>query len=299
MYTTTGVLNPTPPFDFVKTLAFLEGFMPTKDEQAIVQHSLTKAIIVEGWPVAFRLSSIGTIEKPQLAYTLFTKEPITGEVKDAALDRITFFLSLDDDLRPFYEIGKHDPHFEPVLQELYGYHQVKFTSPFETACWAILAQRNPMSVARKSKDAMMKHIGSSLDIDGIEYWAFPEAAQVAVVEIDELAAVIRNERKAEQVSSMAKGFSMVDEAFLRNGPYEEVEAWLRSLKGIGDWSANFIMLRGLGRMERIPISEKRLYEAVSRTYMQGKPVTAEDIQRIADRYGPYQGYWAHYVRVGS
>jgi hypothetical protein len=36
-------------------------------------------------------------------------------------ERISFFLSLDDDLRPFYAIGEEDPAFEPVIQMLYGY----------------------------------------------------------------------------------------------------------------------------------------------------------------------------------
>ena len=71
------------------------------------------------------------------------------------------------------------------------------------------------------------------------------------------------------------------------------------IEGIGTWSAQFILLRGLGRTEHIPLTEKKLLEAASRTYGRGQEITPEDLQRIADKYGLWQGYWAHYLRVAS
>ena len=32
-------------------------------------------------------------------------------------------------------------------------------------------------------------------------------------------------------------------------------------------------------------------------YGAGKPLPAEEVQRLADHYGDLQGYWAHYLRV--
>ena len=53
-------------------------------------------------------------------------------------NRLRFFLSLNDDLQPFYRIGLADPPFASVIECLYGLHQPKFLTPFELACWAIL-----------------------------------------------------------------------------------------------------------------------------------------------------------------
>ncbi len=64
MHTETGILNPTPPFDFDKTLNFLGVFMPTKQEQTISSHTLTKAICIEGQTIVFQLISIGTTVSP-------------------------------------------------------------------------------------------------------------------------------------------------------------------------------------------------------------------------------------------
>jgi DNA-3-methyladenine glycosylase II len=68
-----------------------------------------------------------------MAYILYSDSTISDELHEAVRDRIGFFPSLEDDLQVFYALAEEDPAFEPVMQELYGYHQVKFLSPFEKA----------------------------------------------------------------------------------------------------------------------------------------------------------------------
>src|SRR6266581_9130800 len=299
MYQKTGILIPTPPFDFSKSLQFLGIFGPTKNEQTVSTHSLTKAISIDGQTVVFQLTSIGTTEKPGLEYTLFSKDTITEATENAVTERMAFFLSLKDDLQPFYRIGRDDPDFAPIIEHLYGYHQVKFLTPFENACWAVLTQRNPMKIAQKTKQALIERFGSSLKVNGTVYWAFPEPIQIAIVNEGELLRVIRNDRRTEYLIATARAFSEVNEEFLKTAPDEEVEAWLRNIKGIGEWSATFIMVRGLGRMERVPLTETRLFEAASKVYGHGEVLNRDDLKRLAETYGSWQGYWAHYIRVAS
>lgn len=299
MYTETGYITPTAPYDFTKSLNFLGFFSPMQSEQTIGERELTKAVYVDGQLLAFQLTSTGTIDEPELAYTLFSEQLISEEIKSAAVDRITFFLSLDDDLRPFYEIGYEDKDFVPILQEMYGYHQVKFLTPFENACWAVLTQRNPMNMSQRMKKSLIEAYGGSITIDGTSYTAFPVATRMEPVSEDTLTGVVRNARKAEYLVAVIKAFTDVDELFLRTGNYAEVEAWLRSIRGFGEWSASFVMVRGLGRMEQFTVNEKATLAAASRLYGHGKDLTRTEIVRIAEQYGQYKGYWGHYLRVGS
>lgn len=273
--------------------------MPTKQEQTISSNTLTKAISIDGQTVVFQLASNGTTENPQLEYTLFSAEPITQETAHAVVERMTFFLSLKDDLQPFYHIGRGDADFAPIIEYLYGYHQVKFLTPFENACWAVLTQRNPMKVAQKTKQALIEKYGSHLEVNGTIYWAFPEPIQIAVADYGEISKLIGNDRRTKYLIATARAFSEVDDEFLKLAPDEEVEAWLRNIKGIGEWSATFIMVRGLGRMEYIPLTETRLIEATSKVYGYGEELSREELKRLAERYGSWQGYWAHYLRVGT
>jgi len=299
MYTESGILIPTPPFDFDKSLNFLGVFMPTKQEQTVSVHTLTKAISIDGQTIVFQLISIGTAENTRLEYTLFSAEPISEETQSAVVERMTFFLSMKDDLQPFYHIGREDVDFAPIIEILYGYHQVKFLTPFENACWAVLTQRNPTKLAQKTKQALIEKYGNQLEVQGKVYRAFPEPIQLVVAHYDEILKVIRNDRRAEYLIATARAFSEVDDDFLKSAPDEEVEAWLRNIKGIGEWSATFIMIRGLGRTEYIPLTETRLLEAASKVYGHGKELSREELKRLAERYGAWQGYWAHYLRVGT
>src|SRR5438105_5828787 len=167
MESNTLTLHPTPPFDFNKTLDFLEGFSPTRGEQSLTARVLTKAIWVAGQVVVFRVQSSGTLEAPRLECALHSAQPLTAGMLAAARDRLSFFLSLDDDLRPFYALAQADPAMAPEAQRLYGLHQVKFPTPFENAAWAVLTQRAPIPMARQMKQAVVARYGASLMLDGV------------------------------------------------------------------------------------------------------------------------------------
>jgi DNA-3-methyladenine glycosylase II len=297
MHTINGTLDATPPFDFAQSLRFLGGFMPSKDGQVIGENSLTRAVRLNAQTVAFQVHSMGSIETPHLEYTLFSEETITPAVQAALEDRITHFLSLRDDLLPFYALAQGDSDFEPVVEKLYGYHQVKFLTPFENACWAILSSRNTFSAARTLKNRISDSYGDAILLDGVSVAAFPSAEDVLPASPADLVALIRNEQRGEYVWHAARAFASVDEAWLRTGDYDEVYEWLRSIKGVGEWTASFIMIRSLGRMERLISPEKRLLESTSEAY--GREIDKAALLELAERYGAHKAYWSHYLRAAG
>lgn len=302
LYNAAGTLDPTPPFDFEKSLDFIGEFSPMVNEQTLAPRSLTKTTSLHGDAVVFQVTSRGTIEKPTLEYTLYSAHKLNAAEQEKLVERIRFFLSLDDDLKPFYAIGKRDEKFAPVIKRLYGLHQVKFLTPFENAMRAILTQRQPIRVAHKVKIALIEKFGARLTVSGQEYRAFPEAAQLFSVSAGELNEMVRNERKTEYLRAVIEAFANVDENFLYHAPTVDVREWLLSIKGIGDWSADFILLRGLGRMEAMRLTEYPLRgdpfgDAIAKVYGEGKKVSNAERERLAERYSEWRGYWAYYSRT--
>ena len=219
-------------------------------------------------------------------------------MSELVADRISFFLSLQDNLKEFYEIAKQDECLKPVIERFYGHKQVKFLTPFEIACWAVLAQRIPMSVARKMKEHIIQKTGGHIKVNGINYSTFPEPSKLRVVGTEELAEIVPNKRKAEYISAVTKAFSHVDEQWLRTAPYDDVYGWLTDIKGIGEWSANFIMVRGLGRMKELSNIGPELASDAGKIYTgKDEPMKDEDVCKIAETYGKWKGYWAYYLRI--
>ena len=290
-------VRPCAPFDFDQVLDFIVTFPPMHDEQTVSEKTLTRAAWASRAPVAFRLSAAGSVEEPELHCEFYADEPLS-ETDAAALGRrVEVYLSLDDDLHRFYELIESDPPFVRVRRELYGYHQVKFLTPFENTCWTILSQRNSLPIAQHMKRKLIREYSASVELDGRQYWPFPGARAVGQASVQDLAALLRNSRRAEYIHGAAAAFSAVDDSFLHEGPYDEVFRWLCDIPGVGAWSAAFIMIRSLGRMERIPWGDRSLMRIAGHIYGEGQPLPAAEVQRRADHYGDLQGYWAHYLRV--
>jgi DNA-3-methyladenine glycosylase II len=154
----TGFLYPKAPFDFQQSLQFISGFQPTNGEQELTDSIITKAVSIRKIPIVFRLASEGDVDNPKISYTLYAKVKLAADILEEALDRIRFFLSMDDELISFYKLANKDEFFTRVVQKLYGYHQVKFLTPFENACWAILVQRNPIPLAQKLKRKLLERM---------------------------------------------------------------------------------------------------------------------------------------------
>jgi DNA-3-methyladenine glycosylase II len=297
LYSFESTLKPVAPFDFSKSLEFLSDFSPTQNEQEVKSGTFTKAVQTKGITVAFEVADKGTIENPKLQFTAYSEAKFTDEIKESVADRISFFLSLQDNLKEFYEIAKKDECLQPAIKQFYGHKQVKFLTPFEIACWAVLNQRIPMSVARKMKENIVKKVGGQIKVKGLDYYSFPEPSDLAAASA-ELPEMVPNKRKAEYISSVAEAFSKVDEQWLRMVPYDEVHDWLTDIKGIGDWSANFVMIRGLGRMEELSNVEPQLALDVAKIYAgKTEQMSNEEVCRIAEKYGKWKGYWAYYLRI--
>lgn len=281
-------LPATPPFDVAASLRFVRDFPPTRGEQDVDDGVLREAMRAGGRAVGLRIRAHGD----GLRCEIPTGGPPVG---DEVAARVRERFGLDDDLLPFYARAADDPPFAAVVARLYGYHQVRFGSPLELLCWAVLCQRTPLPVARRAKAALAAACGNEVELDGRALRAFPDVGQLLGFTEPELAELVGNARKARHLHGALRGWAELDEDFLRHGDHDAVGAALRGLPGIGPWSAGFLMIRGLGRTERAEPDREAL-AAASRVY--GRPVDAADFTRLADHYGHHQGYWAHYLRVG-
>ncbi|HEY1014872.1 MAG TPA: hypothetical protein VGE07_19330 [Herpetosiphonaceae bacterium] len=295
METTTITLRPRPPFAWNLTLEFLGDFGPLREEHRIEGGALRKALMAGGQAVLAEIADAGTEAEPALRCTL-TADALPPQLVDEAAGALGRFLSMDDDLGPLYELAAGDPPFAAVVRQLHGYHQVRFSTPFEAACWAILTQRNMLAIAYPMKLALVDHIGNGLTVGGTRFRAFPLPEQVAALDPEDVQRIVGHSQKGPLLHGVALAFAAADDAWLRAAPTDEVAAWLRSIKGVGAWSENFILLRGLGRMDQLPLDNKWLDQAVERIYGRGASGRTE---RVAARYGSWQGYWAHYLRLAD
>jgi len=286
LHSETGTLDVVEPFEFRRSLAFVRGFGPMSGQQEVDGDSITKAVMVGGQVVVFRVSEG---KGARLEYRLFSSEPVSEEAAKGMGGRIAFFLSLDDDVGRFYSIAKEkDPKFYPLVESAWGLHHVKFLTFLEIACWALINQRIQRPIALRIRRSLTERLGASLEVDGKVYWAFPDGARLRAATPAQLLETTKNQRITRRLLSLA---SSLDEAFLRTAPFEKAKARLENVHGIGEWSSQFILFRGLGRMGRLqPINVRPLGETIKGVY--GSAISLKDVN---DTYGGWAGYWQLYL----
>jgi DNA-3-methyladenine glycosylase II len=136
--------------------------------------------------------------------------------------------------------------------------------------------------------------GEVASAGGVQIALFPSPERILANRVA-VEQAIAHRRKSRTLMAAA-------EAFLAGDLYElddeDLVDRLEAIWGFGKWSSEFISLRGFGRLDRIPTSERRLREAVARLYgLDKSEADEEDLQRLGGRYGDHVGYWAHYIRV--
>lgn len=288
MHSEAGTLEAVEPFEFRKSLAFVRGFGPMSGQQEVDGYSITKAMMLDGQAVVFRVKEA----KGRLEYQLFSSEKISEKSMKETGGRIAFFLSLEDDVGKFYSIAKEeDPKFYPLVESAWGLHHVKFLTFLEIACWALINQRIQRPIALRIKRSLIERFGESLEVEGNVYWAFPDKERLKAATAAQLLETTRNQRITRRLLSLASSLDELDEEFLKKALFEKAKARLESVHGIGEWSSRFILFRGLGRMDKLqPINVRPLGETIAGVYGSAKP-----LKEVNDTYGEWAGYWQLYL----
>ncbi len=212
--------------------------------------------------------------------------PWPDEAVRAQLARI---LSLDVDGSGFPALAA-DPVVAGLMAEFPGLRPVCFHSPYEAAVWAVIGHRIRMTQAAAIKARLAERYGRRVQVAGRTLHAFPTPPVLrGITRVPGLTEV-----KTERLHALAEAADAgeLDAARLRAMPVDDALTALRTLPGIGPFSAELILIRGAAHPDVFPRHEPRLHAAIATAY--GLDETASgDISRlagIADGWRPYRSW---------
>jgi DNA-3-methyladenine glycosylase II len=77
---------------------------------------------------------------------------------------------------------------------------------------------------------------------------------------------------------------------------DQVVAELTKFRGIGEWTAEYTLVRGMGRVNSLPADDLGIQRAVSQTYFNRRRVSAEEVRTtLSEKFAPYSGIAAFYL----
>ncbi len=162
-----------------------------------------------------------------------------AQVDDALLN----ILGLRIDPVPFLEAVRGDALLGDLAQRQPGLRIVQSATIFEALTWAIIGQQINLTFAIALRRTFIAQAGRA---HGSGLWCYPEAADVARLDVDDLTTRKFSRAKAETLLRLAR---LVDSGALtlaRDNDVEAISAALLAIKGIGPWTVNYALLRGYG-----------------------------------------------------
>lgn len=280
---TTGVFRVTPDagYSLAASIRFLEGFTPAAYEGPDAG-TLRLAFVADGLDVAERSGGARVTEDGGDVVI----ETSGDATPDIVRDQVIRILSLDADGSGFDAVGERDP-IAGALQARYpGLRPVLFHSPYEAAAWTVIGNRIRIVQAAAIKARMAAELGPTVEVHGESVPAFPGPSRV--LELAAFPGLFG--RKVEYLHAVAAAArdGLLEADRLRTMPVPEALTELKRIKGIGDFAAQLILLRGAGTVDAVPTHEPRLARAIQRAYRLDHTPEPAEIKHIAAKWAPYR-----------
>jgi DNA-3-methyladenine glycosylase II len=245
---------------------------------------------------------VGTVNNPKLSAELKSDRELTLQDMEKAEEAISVLFNLNFDLAPFYEQVRDDKIMACITQKLRGLKSPTTPTVFEALIDSIVEQQISLKVANSMEKKVIKKFGDALDVDSEVYYAYPTPQKLASVGIEELRQCGLSFRKADYIKGISKlvADGELDLEKLKN--YDSADEIIRELdkvRGVGVWTAELTMLRGMQRLEALPADDLGLRRTISHYYCDGKVITSAEARQIAKNWGRWKGLAAYYLIVAE
>ncbi len=240
--------------------------------------------------VAVRQTRIGS--RPEIEVRVRAARPQAVRAEVAAI--VTRMLGLERDLSDFYRLARGDARIRELADRLRGMKPVRFATVFEAFANAVAGQLVSLSAGMHVLNRLTEAYGIPDEVDGatVPMRSFPDASAVARSNPDALRALGLSRQKGEYLIGLARlAIDRKDRDFASIERLEDDDAVARlsRIRGVGRWTAEYVMLRGFGRINIFPGDDvggrNKLFEWLG---VDGEP-TYDGVRRILKRWHPYAG----------
>ncbi|WP_259015153.1 DNA-3-methyladenine glycosylase family protein [Emticicia fluvialis] len=223
-------------------------------------------------------------------------EKATPEVQQRIKNYIENWFDLTADLNVFYNAIQADPIMQQLCQKYYGLRMVGMPDLFESLVWSVIGQQINLNFAYALKQRLVHNFGKSVTFDGDTFYALPTPQTLAALKVEDFQPFQFSRSKAQYIINISQAFAegiLAQEKLSRLG-YEEIKQQLTAIKGVGNWTANYSMMKSLRSYDAFPVEDVGLHHAVKNQYkLMAKPTIAE-LHQMASLWPGWRGYATFY-----
>jgi DNA-3-methyladenine glycosylase II len=206
--------------------------------------------------------------------------------------------SLDVPLKEFYTHCREQDHrMAEVVTKLHGARMLRDEDLFACVISSIISQQLNLKFAMELKRRMWALAGQALPVDGVDMYADPSPEAVARLSYEDLRGQQFSWRKAEYVIDFARlvAEGRFDLESIRQMDDEEAIAHISSVRGLGRWTAECVLLFGLGRPDLLPAKDIGLQNAVTRVWGLKERIAEKELRARAEEWKPWRSWYTYYL----
>ncbi len=271
----------------------------------VSQRVLRRPLWLAGTPVLaeFDLSKPGTMGLRLVPLRGRAAEP--RKKKTSPPDELTrealFLWGLDDDVAGHHAAMASDRDMAPLVERFGALRIVRAPDLYEALLVAVIGQQVSVQAAQSIRRRLMQNLGTRVTVDnrpGREnHYLYPTARQL--IKAGELA--LREQGLSRQkskylleIAHRAATGELDREAFAALSD-EDVIRRLCEIKGVGRWTAEIALMRGLGRNDVFAAGDLGLQVAVQELRGMRKRPSEKALRKIAERWKGWRSYAAFYL----
>ncbi|MDA8154904.1 MAG: DNA-3-methyladenine glycosylase 2 family protein [Actinomycetota bacterium] len=242
----------------------------------------SRVLVLEGRPYSVRAVQSGGGLNPQLEVTVRGDGAGRQSVVKPVSELLKKMLSLDADLSGFYALARGNKKLRNISAQFHGLKPPRFASVFEAAVNAVSCQQLSLTVGITLLNRLASAYGIK-DKDGAP--GFPGPRELSGAMITEIKKIGYSQAKANALAGLAARQEKEDVlGALEDEGDTDAMRLLTSMRGIGRWSAQYILLRGLGRLNIFPEGDSGASRALADWL--GPAEAAHSLSR----FHPYGGF---------
>lgn len=278
-------------FDFGQNLEFLKR-SPRELLHRVNDKEVVKALQWNGEKIL-----ISIVEgKNQLVVNFLNGSP-TSEIRDFVKNYIREWFDLENDIAPFYELASKDKLLKPLIEKYFGYRIIGQPDLFESIVWAVLGQQINLQFAYTLKQRFVEKFGERLRFQDSDYFLFPSPQIVAGLSDEILLSLQFSRQKSKYTITLGEAFASgeISKEKLRGLPLEEAKNILMKVKGVGNWTANYALMKTFRYKDAFPLEDAGVHNAIKNLKKMDRKPTLEEVKRLFKKYKGWEAYATLYL----
>lgn len=217
--------------------------------------------------------------------------------KKSVRDYVVEWFDLDTDLQLFYKMATRDKLLKDLIPKYFGYRIIGQPDLFESITWAILGQQINLGFAYTLKQRFVEQFGERLFWKDQSYFLFPAAHLVAGLKDEILLPLQFSRQKSRYVITVAEAFASGDisKEKLKGLPLVEAKEMLMKIKGIGNWTANYALMKTFRYPDAFPLEDAGVHNAIKNLKKMDRKPTLDEVKKVFKKYKGWEAYATLYL----